>query len=543
MKRQLMRVGIVLGLGTSSLVWAAERVAILGDSITYGGRWATRLESALRETPRFREADIVNFGLGSETVSGLSEPGHAGGKFPRPCLHERLGRILKGYRPSLVFACYGMNDGIYLPPDEARMGAYQDGIRKLKQEVEAAGASLILISPPLHQADKPSEDPQRYDAVLDGFAGWLDSQKEAGWKVIDIRPALKRSVAEARAADPAFVYARDGVHPGDRGHDFIASAVAGPLWSLLDLPGKPIFAEGPALDTLLKRNELLKLAWLTQTGHQRPGIPVGKPLDAADQEAAALLSAYRVQLTMKTSEWKGFKRSDFVIGGVPGLLVRPKQVAPGRPWIWRTEFFGHEPQADLALLEKGFHVAYVDMQDLYGSPKAMKIMDGFYEHLIVAESLAGKSVLEGFSRGGLFAFNWAVLHPDRVAALYVDAPVCDIKSWPGGKGKGPGSQTDWNKLLAVYGFTEEQAMSFKGNPIDQLAPLAKAGIPILAVIGEADEVVPVSENIDLVEKRYRELGGRIEVIRKPGCRHHPHSLPDPAPIVRFVVEAVGRPRS
>jgi len=60
---------------------APARVAILGDSITYDGRWATRVESALRFTPEFADAEIVNFGLGSETVSGLSEPNHAGGNF------------------------------------------------------------------------------------------------------------------------------------------------------------------------------------------------------------------------------------------------------------------------------------------------------------------------------------------------------------------------------------------------------------------------------------------------------------------------------
>ena len=86
-------------------------------------------------------------------------------------------------------------------------------------------------------------------------------------------------------------------------------------------------------------------------------------------------------------------------------------------------------------------------------------------------------------------------------------------------------------------LAEEQALAYPGNPVDNLAPLAKAGIPILAVIGEADEVVPVAENTDLVEQRYRAIGGTIKVIRKPGCKHHPHSLPDPAPIVEFVIGA------
>ena len=177
------------------------------------------------------------------------------------------------------------------------------------------------------------------------------------------------------------------------------------------------------------------------------------------------------------------------------------------------------------------------MTNLYGAPVAMEIMDRYYKRLTEQHGLSAKPVLEGLSRGGLFAFNWASLRPGNVAGLYVDAPVCDFKSWPGGKGLGPGSPEDWQRLLKVYGFTDEQALAYDKNPVDTLAPLAKAGIPIFAVIGAADEAVPVSENIDIVENRYKELGGTSTVIRKPGGKHHPHSLVDPTPIVAFAVSA------
>ena len=240
----------------------------------------------------------------------------------------------------------------------------------------------------------------------------------------------------------------------------------------------------------------------------------------------------------RQTSWNGYERLDFTVGGRAALLVRPKSAAPGTPWIWRTEFFGHEPQADIALLGKGFHVAYIDVQNLYGAPVALAAMDQFYDHLTGAFGLSKKPVLEGMSRGGLFAFNWAARHPDQVAGLYVDAPVCDFKSWPGGKGVGPGSPGDWQNLLKAYGFTEAQALAYDKNPVDNLAPLAQAHVPIFAVIGSADEVVPVSENIDVVEKRYLALGGNIQVIRKPGNKHHPHSLKDPTPIVDFALRAV-----
>jgi pimeloyl-ACP methyl ester carboxylesterase/lysophospholipase L1-like esterase len=515
------------------------RIAVLGDSITYDGRWVTLVESALRRTPQFRDAEVVNLGLPSETVSGLSEEGHAGGRFVRPCLEERLGRVLAAFKPTLVLACYGMNDGIYLPLDEVRFRAYREGMTRVKDAVERAGAEIIIITPPLYKADKPSEDVNHYDAVLDAYGNWLVGRRADGWRVVDIRPELKAAVALAKAADTKFSFASDGVHPGAEGHRFIAESVYRQLWPVLVPGAAPRFAEGAALEILSRRAELLKLAWLSKTGHKRPEIPAGRPMEEARVQAAKLLLYWNAVNEARISEWNGYERVDLILGGHAALLIRPKSPAAGKPWIWRTEFFGHEPQADVALLGRGWHVAYVDVQNLYGAPPAMRRMDDYYDFLTQSYGLSEKAVLEGFSRGGLFAFNWAALHPGRTAGLYVDAPVCDFKSWPGGKGVGPGSLSDWESLLKVYGFTEAQALAYDKNPVDNLAPLAKGKIPILAVIGDADEVVPVSENIDVVEKRYRALGGNIQVIRKPGVKHHPHSLPDPKPIIEFVLKTCG----
>ena len=241
---------------------------------------------------------------------------------------------------------------------------------------------------------------------------------------------------------------------------------------------------------------------------------------------------------VKRSTWNGYERLDFTVDGRAALLVVPKEPAAGKPWIWRTEFFGHEPQGDVALLGKGLHVAYVDVQNLYGGPPALDAMDKYFDHVVATHGLSKKVVLEGFSRGGLFAFTWAARHPDRTAGIYVDAPVLDFKSWPAGFGKGKGSPGDWARCKKVYGLeSDEAAKAYKLNPVDNLEPLAKAKIPILSICGDADDVVPVGENTLLVEERYKKLGGPIQVILKPGIGHHPHSLKDPAPIVDFVVKA------
>lgn len=66
--------------------------------------------------------------------------------------------------------------------------------------------------------------------------------------------------------------------------------------------------------------------------------------------------------------------------------------------MWRARFWGHEPQTDIDLLEKGFHIVYCDVADLYGSDKATERWDRFYRYLR-KHGFHRKAVLEGMSRG------------------------------------------------------------------------------------------------------------------------------------------------
>jgi pimeloyl-ACP methyl ester carboxylesterase len=240
----------------------------------------------------------------------------------------------------------------------------------------------------------------------------------------------------------------------------------------------------------------------------------------------------------RVSKWNGFDKLDFTVADHAALLVKPAIAAPGKPWIWRTEFFGHEPQGDVALLNAGWHLAYFKVSDMYGAPQSIELMDKFQTHVVREFGLSPRVVLEGFSRGGLYAVNFAAAFPAKTAALYLDAPVLDIRSWPGGKGKGKGSATCWKQALEIYDLTEDTAKDFRGNPLDSAEKLAKASIPIVAVVGDADDVVPFDENTKPFAEKYRAAGGTIEVIVKPGVNHHPHSLKDPKPIVDFLLKHV-----
>jgi pimeloyl-ACP methyl ester carboxylesterase len=258
---------------------------------------------------------------------------------------------------------------------------------------------------------------------------------------------------------------------------------------------------------------------------------------AAAAAAASSSAAPAAAKKKKPSHWNGYEQVYFKVANHTCRLVRPKTPAPGAPWLWRAEFFGSAPGTDIALLAKGFHVAHIDVSNLFGAPVALDAMDAFYDHIVKTRHLSAKPVLIGVSRGGLYALNWAIRHPERTGALYLDAPVCDFKSWPGGRGKGESNKREWARVLKAYRFkTEAAALAYKGNPVDNLAPLAKARVPIISVVGTADATVPLAENTAILEARYRALGGEILVIRKEGVGHHPHGLEDPTPIADFILQ-------
>ena len=244
----------------------------------------------------------------------------------------------------------------------------------------------------------------------------------------------------------------------------------------------------------------------------------------------ALITGLVAQAHEKTGEWNGCDRYDFTFKDRQATIVVPKKAAKGNPWIWRPAFFDAFPSVDKALLEKGFHIVYYDVTHLYGSPRAVSLGTEFYENMTDLYNLSEKVTLEGFSRGGLFVFNWAAQNTEKVACIYVDAPVCDVFSWPGRK-----NAALWNDLLKEWNLTDAGMEHFKGNPIDNLAPIAAAGIPIISVCGDSDQTVPYKENMDVVRSRYLAAGGPVEVILKKECDHHPHSLDNPEPVVDFIL--------
>jgi len=216
--------------------------------------------------------------------------------------------------------------------------------------------------------------------------------------------------------------------------------------------------------------------------------------------------------------WHGFDRYDFLMdkadlaikphkaspdertavrtqvkGQLRCVVVAPKKPAPGNPWSWRGYYFDHEPQAEVELLKRGFHVGFIGCD-------AGKPWDAWYAFLTEKHGLSRKPAFIGMSRGGRNAYTWATANPDKVSCIYADNPAVSREA------------------------------------VTQLGALAKADVPVLHVCGSLDPIL--GNHTLVVESIYRQLGGRISVMLKDGAAHHPHSLRDPKPIADFIERSV-----
>ncbi|WP_242121133.1 SGNH/GDSL hydrolase family protein [Aestuariivivens sediminicola] len=278
-----------------------KRIVFLGNSITYQGHYIELIDTYFSIAYPHDNFEFINVGLPSETVSGLSELNHANGNFPRPDLHERLKRVLKLLKPDVVFACYGMNDGIYLPFDEKRFKKFKEGINWLHREVEKSGAEILHITPAVYDERKG----KAYANVLDMYSDWLLSKQFThGWQVIDIHWPMKKQLEISREIDATFVFAKDGIHPNEKGHFLMARQILLYLGETALEKRKDINSfltlhhHGMEILKLVqKRQRMTKDSWLTYIGHKRPNMTEGLTLEELQTKSKAI--EQQIQLLLK----------------------------------------------------------------------------------------------------------------------------------------------------------------------------------------------------------------------------------------------------
>ncbi|MBX3179339.1 MAG: prolyl oligopeptidase family serine peptidase [Candidatus Hydrogenedentes bacterium] len=256
----------------------------------------------------------------------------------------------------------------------------------------------------------------------------------------------------------------------------------------------------------------------------------------------ATTAAFADDAGVRESTQFGAKRLDFTVDGAPGFVIEPpvRKFDKNHPWVWYAPtFLGRHPDPShewyfKPLLDAGFYIAGVEVGESFGSPDGVAAYQAFHTHVVAAYNLSIRPVLLPQSRGGLMLYNWAVAHPESVGAVAGIYTVCSFTSYPGVE-----------KAAPAYGLSaaDLEARRADFEPIERLAPLARAGVPVFHIHGDADAVVPVEENAGKLVARYRNLGGTATLKLVAGKGHEvcDEFFKDPE-FLAFMLEHGGRAR-
>jgi sialidase-1 len=234
----------------------------------------------------------------------------------------------------------------------------------------------------------------------------------------------------------------------------------------------------------------------------------------------------------------------FKFNGLNAWIKVPKSNPNKQHWVMRSRWAEFHTETDHILLSKGFYIAFVDAGGMLGCDEALDIWDKFYDHLVNKYGFGKEMSLEAVSRGGLFALRWAARHPERINSIYLDSPVCDLKSWPLGKWKGDKDKTGIKQIQKYYGLnTAEEILAYDENPVDDkiVSVIAKHKIPIMALVNDVDRIVPPSENIYIFAKKYNAISGMdVKILHpKPNgnfrLKGHHFVVPNPEIPAEFII--------
>lgn len=237
---------------------------------------------------------------------------------------------------------------------------------------------------------------------------------------------------------------------------------------------------------------------------------------------------------VQESLFYGFKQLTFDFNGRQAFLVFPKEPDAGKNFLLKTEYFGAFPNLEIAMLERGFHLAHVQNETRWCKPSDTEMQAAFIQWLHEEYGLAPRCTPVGMSCGGMQAIFLSAKHPELVNACYIDAPVVNLLSCPAGLGLAGNDM--WPEFEQAMGISLSQLLGSREHPLDYVPAMVASKVPLFLVAGDSDGVVPYCENGELVDRIYRKMGGDITTIVKPGCDHHPHGLEDPTPIIEFVLK-------
>lgn len=207
----------------------------------------------------------------------------------------------------------------------------------------------------------------------------------------------------------------------------------------------------------------------------------------------------------------------FTVAGATAFVILPENKKEGpMPWVWYAPTLPGLPAAEETwmfrqFLDAGIAIAGIDAGESMGNKNGRKLYSALYAELVSKRKYSTHPVLLARSRGGLMLYNWAAEHPQQVGAIAGIYPVCDLTSYPG-----------LEKAAIAYGWSTKK-MKRKlaaNNPVTRVKPLAKAGVPVLHLHGDVDELVPLAKNSGAIADAYKKYGGRMTLLVQEGQGHN-----------------------
>lgn len=232
--------------------------------------------------------------------------------------------------------------------------------------------------------------------------------------------------------------------------------------------------------------------------------------------AGVLLAASPQTTLIRRSKQYGGSRLDFDFLGRKAFLVQPPRepLDNSKPWVWYAPTVdGQQPDERHEwlfehLIDQGFAIAGIDVGGPSGAPQAAEAFSAFRELLIAKYRLSQKPCLLAADWGALFLYHWASRHASQVRCIAGIRPLVNLDSDPR-----LSAELARAYELSVAEFRQRMDAH---NPIDQLGALADHRVPILHLHGPGDTVVPAEPNSGELARRYRALGGAIEVVGLTG---------------------------
>lgn len=232
------------------------------------------------------------------------------------------------------------------------------------------------------------------------------------------------------------------------------------------------------------------------------------------------------------ADYYGLEMLEFELLERQAKLVLPKAPAKGKPWLLKTEYFWAFPDFEKDMLERGFHIAYIENKTRWHHPDDDTAKHELSLFLQKEFGLGEKCIPVGMSCGGLQAVYYAAIYPSDIKGVYLDAPVLNLLSCPGGVGEGASMMEEFT---AHTGMTLSELISYRNHPLDNFGKLAENKIPVFLVCGDSDKTVPYKENGRLLYEFYTAKGLDIKQILKENCDHHPHGLTDRTPLIEWAL--------